>query len=140
MKYLKWQNANYFSYLLGKYSWHKIIIMCQLGETYSQPVMRLSSCISSYYRNGDINRPTPSSGPFRVSHYWDLPLRLGIPLFQQVHSHPTYVPKHVILANLKRTAIAANKFTHTSTQIIIQLISLLKYDFITTKGKTVSLT
>jgi len=37
LKYLKWQNADCFSYLLGKYSGYKINIMSCWGEIYSQP-------------------------------------------------------------------------------------------------------
>jgi len=47
-KYLKWRNADCFSYLLGKYSRHKIIIMCWVGEIYSQPLVRLSLTLSLY--------------------------------------------------------------------------------------------
>jgi len=34
---LKMAKCQLLSYLLGKYSWYKIIILCWLGEIYSQP-------------------------------------------------------------------------------------------------------
>jgi len=44
---LKTRNADCFSYLLGNYYGRNTIMMCWLGETYSQPVLRLLLKLSS---------------------------------------------------------------------------------------------
>ena len=53
LKYLKLRNANCFSYLLGKYSEHKTIIICWLGEIYSPPSVKLSLTLSTYSRDSN---------------------------------------------------------------------------------------